>query len=109
MACGTVEKLRQRLGDWRWIAGDALTQARAISQSDWNFVRKHRKTEGEEAIKVNELGGAILMPEVMLRVSMVAYQFKVPWGLAFNRLWEGGRMREEDGQVVWIEAKGAQQ
>jgi len=76
--------------DWRWIAPDALAQAERLSQEDWDFVRRHRKSEGGEALRACELGGCILLPEIMMHVSLVADQFKVPWGVAFNRLYDLG-------------------
>lgn len=39
----------------------------------------------------------ILMPELMFKITMVAEQFKVPWGLAYNRLKEVGRLKVRNG------------
>lgn len=45
--------------------------------------------------------GAILMPELMLRVGMVAQKFMVPWGCAYIRLRDVGHITETNGVAVW--------
>jgi hypothetical protein len=91
----TPEDLRSALLAWKNLAADALAVAETMTAEDFEVfragLRKERKGRfaGDEwAIKY----GAILMPEVMFKVSMVASQFHVPWGLAYKRLEETGRL-----------------
>jgi len=78
-------------------AADALAQAEAMSMSDVDFsdfrrdLRKAAKEQPEAWIeKFNERFGDIAMPYKMLIASMVAWQFRCPWGCAFIRLQETG-------------------
>lgn len=45
--------------------------------------------------------GAILLPAMLIRVGEVAIQFKVPFGLAFIRLREVGRIKLNGRTAVW--------
>lgn len=46
----------------------------------------------------------VIMPEVMFKISIVAEQFKAPWGLAYNRLKEVGRLKVKHGVAELVEA-----
>lgn len=68
---------------------------------DWQAaLKKERRGTfmGEAAM---ERFGPLLMPETMFKVSMVADQFKVPWGLAYNRLVEVKRLVVKDGVAMF--------
>jgi hypothetical protein len=90
-AAGSLAELVEFLEGWPTLAGDALAVARGLSPEDWTAWRlglsleRRRKFAGEDWAKQF---GAIVMPERMLKASMVADQFLVPWGLAWKRLVE---------------------
>jgi len=105
-AAKSMELLTQVLEEYRAVFPDALD---AAPQTDEQFVEfragllKERKGQfaGEDwATKY----GAILMPELGMRVSMVANQFHVPWGCAYIRLAQAGRIKHgPDGVARWQE------
>lgn len=87
-----LEQLLQRLSLWQWVAGDALESAAKMKPSDWPEFQKYLKDVQDEAASAKipeELHLkyiSIPMPADMFKASMVSYQFKAPWGVAFNRL-----------------------
>lgn len=48
----------------------------------------------EAAEECNNLVGDIIFPELIFKVSILAHQYSVPFGVAFNRLSDVGR-------IVW--------
>ena len=103
--------LRDLLAVVKKYAEVAIDAVHATEKMDDNaFVewrgalRKERRGEfmGEALM---ERFGAILMPETMLKVSLVADQFKVPWGLAYNRLREVGRLTIKHGVAIVDEGR----
>lgn len=103
-AASDHEDLRSALEEWTWIASDAMDAAPTDAQDFQEFkaglAQERRGRFAGEAWA--ECFGAILMPELMLRVSEVADQFGVPWGCAFLRLREEGLLADHpDGGLVW--------
>jgi len=93
----TLEELRTVLADWRELAGDAEKIALAMTPKDFTEFRKGLKKErgGEFAgEKFAEKYSAVLLPEVMFKISMKAYDYKVPFGLMYIRLKEAGILPE---------------
>ena len=93
-AAETLAQLRESLTRWPVLAADAIEQADAMTADQWDEfqigLRAERKGRfaGEEWARKY---GAILMPGAMIQPSLVAAEFKVPFGLAYIRLWEAGR------------------
>jgi hypothetical protein len=90
------------------VAGDALPIVEGMDLSAFlafgEGMRQERrgKFAGEEwAAKY----GAVLMPEVLMRVGMIAGHFKAPWGCAYIRCKEEGMIKETGGTARWIERK----
>lgn len=84
------------------IAYDALLAAAALD--DWDDFKTGLRRERKGHYAGDEWAtkyGAILMPEIMMRVSIIAEQYKAPWGTAYIRLVEAGRIKEENGQARW--------
>lgn len=104
-ACKTLPDLVEFLGQYRAVFSDALDAAPNTDEEFHEFraglLRERRgQFAGEEwATKY----GAILMPELGMRVSMVANQFHVPWGCAYIRLASAGRIKHgPDGIARWV-------
>jgi hypothetical protein len=88
---------------FRRVAADALECATSMTDDEFRNefkpgLLKERRGEfaGEEWAKKY---ACILMPEVMFQVSLVSMFHHAPWGLAFIRMREHGRIEEspDDG------------
>jgi len=94
--CTTLDKLTELLQDYASIFPDALA-ALPLDADEFSDFRvglcKERSGQfsGEDFML---RFGSILLPDMMLRVGMIANQFKVPWGCAFIRLQESGIKNE---------------
>lgn len=101
----TLEKLLKMLNDYRSIAADALDSAPKNNEEFAEFrkglaAERKGKFHGETFA---EKYGAILMPEVIFRVGFISSLCCVPWGLAFIRAKECGRIIFDDSGVArWI-------
>lgn len=92
--CETLSHLREVLNSYDAIAHDAVL---AAPKNDDEFIEftaglkkeSRRKSAGEEFAKRY---GAILMPEIMIKVAIVAFTYNIPWGMAFLRLKDEGRI-----------------
>jgi hypothetical protein len=86
------------------IAPDAVAAVRTIERwSDFaTGLARERKGHfaGEDWARRY---GAILLPEFMFKVSIVAEQFKVPWGLAFGRLRDVGRIQKRGDHWQFVD------
>ena len=100
-----VEELRGAIAPFRDIAADALEATGG--DFDWREFRRGLRLERSGAF-AGEAWAAryyvILMPEVMLRVQMVADHYCVPWGVAWRRLRQEGVIRDRGGVAVWVGA-----
>ena len=87
--------LRRRLGEWPTLAPDAREAAKGITAEDWPEWRRGLESERRGKF-AGETWAArfsvITTPARMLRASIVADQFMVPWGLAWLRLKEAGKL-----------------
>jgi hypothetical protein len=90
-AANTHRKLMTVLASWRRLAPDAYEQAKNGDWTDlqWAIANAANEQHGE---RVNDIAGAVLMPATMLITTMTAQQYGTPWGLAFIRLCEVGRI-----------------
>lgn len=88
---------------WKRLAPDAYKEAWDCNWKDMAWALKHARSEGDGE-KVNQIAGNVLMPAVMLQVSMVAIQFKAPWGCAFIRMREMEQIKLTDNG--WAVAHG---
>jgi hypothetical protein len=87
--CETLAQLRDYALAWRMLCPDAYQIVEKMSDQDFDQwqdgLKKERKGRfaGDEfAIKFD----AVLLPETLFRVSIVAMQCHVPWGCAYLRL-----------------------
>lgn len=97
----SLATLRAVTKAYRPIANDAYLVSKKMSEADFaRFVvgrANERKGKFDEANF--DLTGPILMPSEMMKVSMIAVQFCAPWGVAYNRLKEFGRLTIKGGVV----------
>ena len=93
--------LRAVLAEYKAIAQDAF---KAIPKSEAEFAEwrrglalEHKGTFAGEAWA--KRWGMVLIPAIMLEASMVAEQFHVPWGCAFIRMRNLGRIKVKNGMA----------
>lgn len=85
----TPKELQKAIAGFKDLTEDALAAAKKMSKKDFLTFRKGllRERDGVFAGKAwNKKFGVILLPKVMMDVSMLATQYKVPFGTAYNRL-----------------------
>lgn len=94
-----------RLETWRWCAEDAYLAA-AKMNNDKNAEQLWE--EFQAGLKKERKGRAageawyekymdILLPATMFSVASIAQHYKAPWGLAYNRCVEAGKVIVKDG------------
>ena len=92
-AAKTRADLERVIRSWQPLAPDALEVVRTMDDAAFDRFRvgiaKGRKKQYAGDEWAAEFG-AIIVPEKMLRATMVAERFKVPWGLAWLRLKQTG-------------------
>ena len=98
------EHLLLAITPYRRVANDAYKLAKRLDDETFKLIRKGIQMERKGQWCGDKLGeelaekvATILMPEVMFKCSMVALQFKAPWGCAFIRLKELGKIKESSG------------
>lgn len=98
--------LQTHVQTYQRVADDAFKITRDMKADDFGSWRrglvKERKGEfaGEEWA---EKYGAVLMPEILMKVGMIADQYVVPWGCAYIRLRDVGRITEPNKIARWNE------
>jgi len=99
-----TQELLTHIKKFQKVANDAYLK---VGQVYFNFdefkegLLKERNKEyaGDEyAAKY----GDVIFPMVMFQAMLVASQFMVPWGLAYIRLKDVGRVKETRGIAHWI-------
>ena len=96
------EELRDAIKPFLQIADDAMKATRDMNWPEWQrglTSERRGRFAGEEW---EARYGAILMPEVMFKVSLIAFRFKMPWGAAYIRLRDVGRLRETKDRIARI-------
>lgn len=93
----TLAKLREVVADWKDLAADAVEVVEGMSEADFKSFRKGMAKErrgifaGEKfAIKY----GAVQLPAALFKISILAVQYHVPWGLMYTRLKETGNLEK---------------
>src|SRR5688500_12702503 len=89
--CATLDELRAHVLAYEDIAIDAAEVVHAMTKADfreWQIgLKKERrgKFAGEDFVR---RFGAVLMPQPMLRITMIADEYGVPFVVAHHRLKE---------------------
>lgn len=104
--CTTLERLREFGLHWGGLCTDAFDVVRRMTEQDFSIFRHGlaKESKGKYAGDAWAVSyGAILMPEMLMRVSMVADQFHAPWGTAFIRLEQEGIIQRRGDVYVWVQ------
>jgi len=104
--CDSLAKLVAHTVKWKPIANDAYEIACYMNYTDWYEFEKGYALEKKNRVhgaglEWQEKYAAIVLPEILLRVSVIAVQFQVPWGLAFHRLIDAKMLKKSRGVYVW--------
>ncbi len=86
----TLEQLREMVESYREIAQDAVN---ALPKDIEEFLKFRSGLSKERKGKFSGLEfsnrfGSLIMPDIIVKVSMVAEKFKAPWGLCYLRMKE---------------------
>ena len=99
----TRSELVRLLEEYAPIAWDALDLVKAMIGKRFDKLIKDMAKERKGIFSENMDAAIVMMPETMFKVSIVASEFKAPWGMAFNRLIQVGKIIEEKGRFKFIE------
>jgi hypothetical protein len=103
--CKTLAHLRLVTEKYRRVADDAYLIALQMTDKDFKewlaglAVESKGRFAGDEfALKY----GALMMPETLFKVAIVASEYGVPWGCAFIRLKDVGKIKENSGVATVV-------
>lgn len=100
----TLADLRTAVKSFELVAWDAVDIINAMTPQQFKSFRrgllKERKQEFAGTAWAEKFA-AVLIPETMMRVHLVADQFKVPWGCAFIRLRDEGMVTVKEGRAYY--------
>ena len=105
-ACMNLPRLREYTLHWGGLCLDAFEAVQNMTDEDWPTFRKGRNKEARgqyASVAWHERYGAVLMPDLLFRVSMIAQQFGVPWGTAFLRCEQSGIIQQRGNVYVWVQ------
>ena len=102
----TRDTLLAALTPFARVADDAIKCVEAMTDADFRefrrgLAREQRGTFAGEEWTLKH--GAVVLPEVMISVTLVAQRFGAPWGCAFIRMAEAGLIEERDGRTRMTE------
>jgi len=93
----TLAKLVAFTSEWRELAYDAFEVAAGMSEDDFAAFRVGLALERSGNFAGEKFGkryGALMLPEALVKIGVVAQRFGVPWGCAYLRLKETGNLRK---------------
>lgn len=106
--CLTLDDLRKFVDRYKEIAPDAYFRVIPMTEEDFKEYIKGLKKEtagrfsGEKwALKY----GAIILPELLMRIELIAIKYKTPFGLAWIRAHEMGFIIQENNAFYWKDQK----
>ncbi len=92
----TLRELSDIVQFYRPLTDDAIRKVKSMSQSDFDKfivdIKKSNRAQGMTAKRIADEWGDILMPRTMLEISMIAINAGAPFGTAFIRMKEAGRI-----------------
>ena len=92
-AAKTLEELRLIIERYKPFAFDAWRQVQTLTWAEWKRgVRLSKKESVSAAEEALALIGDVIFPELLFTVSILAIEYTVPFGVAFNRLADVGRI-----------------
>jgi hypothetical protein len=92
-------ELHRVLKDYASLFPDALEAMPrdADEFKAWRVGLLKERNHGEGGREFMDRFGAVLLPDVLVAVTMVAARFDVPWGCAYRRMLKGGCIKLRDG------------
>jgi hypothetical protein len=102
----SLAELKAHVHAWKALFPDAWKAVGKLTEADFPafptaMKRERRKLYmGDEAA---ERFSAIILPEVLMATLLVADEFSVPWGCAFIRLREAGKIAIRDGSCHLVD------
>ena len=104
-AATTEQALEKHINEWELLAGDAADAFRSAKFVWKEFITGRRKENrgvyaGDQWA---EKYGAIMMPELLMKIGMLAQDCLVPEGCVYIRLRDSGKIVERSGRAVWID------
>lgn len=106
--CDTLAALREFVAKWRPVADDAYRVVEGMDEKSFKKFQRGLAIETKGKYAGDEWClkyGDIPMPEMLLLASLVAEQFKAPWGTAFIRLMDVGQIKLKKGIYVRVPPK----
>lgn len=100
--CRNADEVRVVTGAYAEIAPDAKAIADAMDDAAFRRFKRglNKERKGQFAgEKFAEAFGALILPEIMLKVGIVAAQFGAPWGCAYIRLKEMNQLPSGSGHL----------
>ena len=88
-AADTLRELRKVTYLFREVAMDAAVAAERMTEhdhDDWRTALQRERSGVSMGSNNLERFRNILLPNVMMQVTIIADQFQIPWGMAYNRL-----------------------
>jgi hypothetical protein len=107
----SLVELLDFLSTWELLAWDALDAARQMTPQDFLEMKKAIKTERSGVYMGDENAKRFMvfvLPEVLFMVSTLAETYHAPWGLAYNRMKEVGKITVKRGRAIIQRATGRQ-
>jgi hypothetical protein len=109
--CHTLDQLKNFVTEWRPFAPDAYKAIMEppISEVDYKEYRHGALLESRGKYAGDIWAArfsAVLLPELLMRVSMIAIKYCCPFGTAWIRLKEEGYIIQRDGIYLWSELGG---
>lgn len=105
----TFNELVVLMEEYKSIAFDAYLAVKdsVTEESFDDFMKRLNKTRFANSEEDYDFTcGVVLIPQVMLRISQCAAYFKVPFGMAFIRLKEVGKIIDKNGVFEFSEKNG---
>lgn len=96
--CKTLDELKSIVTEYRDIAEDAYQSVQELDDTLFEQFCKGRN-KSKPSMKWMKMYGAILLPRTVLEVGLVAIQFHVPFGAAYLRMKDLGRLPNSSGVV----------
>ena len=107
----SLAELLDFLSTWELLAWDALDAARQMTPKDFLEMKKAIKTERSGVYMGDENAKRFMvfvLPEVLFMISTIAETYGTPWGLAYRRMKDGGKLTVKNGRAIIQRAAGRQ-
>jgi hypothetical protein len=101
----TLPDLRQATMQYREVASDAFDVTASMSEDElcsWRAALKKERQGRFMGKRAAKRFGPVLMPSLMVKVMLVAEQYGLPWGSAYNQL-KQARLITLDNGVAKVE------